>query len=221
MAHSPGPVVDPTWRLATLTLETGPIPLASIRRSTIGGDAPVITSPTRLQSQPLFGDSKAHGQTSNPYMMKSANSSECTLIDSSPKTPDTDPEDTKMDDAEEMVDTAVVDSPITMMPDPMDPEAIPLLSEDQASSEPPRAPPVPPRPIGPLKKVDAEASNQDDASRAAAEAAAQQQDVDEAMGNVLFKLQCSIKGFEMNGVQTDAIKEYDTEYLEWFNYMLT
>jgi hypothetical protein len=208
MAQAPGPVVDPTWRLATLTLETGPIPLASIRRSTIGGDAPVITSPTRLQPQPFFEDLKDQGPSNAPYMIKTANSSECTLIDSSPKTPDTEPEDVTMDGVEGEGDDGRTESPIDMTHDPMDPEAIPLLSEDQPPSPPPRPPPVPPRPIGPLNKGEAESVNQENASRAAAEAAAQQQDVDEAMGNVLFKLQCSIKGFEEGGKQTDVIKEY-------------
>jgi hypothetical protein len=192
MAKAPGPVVDPTWKLATLTLE--PVAdLASLRRSTIGGEAPVIMSPTRLHPPPLVEDSKESGSATSPYLVKSANSSEQTLIDSGPKTPDTEPEDMVLDG---------------MVVDAMDPEAQSLLPKENPPSPPPRPPPIPPRPqIGPLNKPDAEKANPEVVSRQAAEQAAQQQDVDEAMGNVLHKLQYSIKGFEKDGKETDAINE--------------
>lgn len=208
MATAPGPVVNPTWKLATLTLETGPIPISNIRRSTIGGEPPVIQSPTRTHGKSWIGALKEEGSSTSPFLSKTANSSEVTLIDADPKTPDTEPDVMALDDNGR---PDRVDSPADMeeeMPDIMDPEAIPLLDpRSTPPSPPPRPPPVPPRPIGPLEKPEADKANHENASRATAEAAAQQQDVDEAMGNVLFKLQCSIRGQVQDGKSTDEIKE--------------
>jgi len=208
MSTAPGPYVEPTWRLATLTLETGPIPLANVRRSTIGGDVPVITSPRAVHAQPFLGESKGQGASASPYQIKSANSSENTLIDSSPKTPDTEPEDISMEGVEQAhAAPQQTESPIDVIADAMDPEAMPLLTPERPPTPPQRPPPVPPRPIGPINKPEAERTDKDSISRAAAEAAAQQQDVNEAMGNVLFKMECAIKSFERDGKQTDHIKE--------------
>jgi len=141
MATAPGPVVNPTWRLATLTLEKQG---NNARRSTIGGDAPHL-SPTRTRSQPFVGPSEKQSLSSSPYLIKTVNSSENTLIESEPKTPDTDPDLMALDD-NTVQNLQRTESPIDIISDPMDPEAIPLLADvENAPAMPPRPPPIPPR----------------------------------------------------------------------------
>jgi hypothetical protein len=201
MESDPGPFVNPTWSLATRALEMER--QVSARRATIDGDAPM--SPIR--AHPPLVDS-------NPvYISASTNSSEITLIDSQTKTPESDHDVMALD--EDQPETG-------MERDPMDPEAMPLLGPEEPEAPrrlppvPPHAsntsvidltgesdgevsktedvqkPPVPARPVfGPAPRPGTEASDEG-ASRKKAEAAALQQDVAEAMDNVLFKLRCSI-----------------------------
>jgi hypothetical protein len=202
MESDPGPFVNPTWSLATRALEMER--QVSARRATIDGDSPL--SPTRAHPPLMTG--------SNPvYVSASTNSSEITLIDSQTKTPESDHDVMVLDD--DQPETG-------LERDPMDPEAMPLLGPEEPEAPrrlppmPPRTsktpvidltgesdgevsrtedlqkPPVPARPVfGPPNKPGAEAPDEGP-SRVKAEAAAQQQDVAEAMDNVLFKLRCSI-----------------------------
>ncbi|KAF2664959.1 cysteine proteinase [Microthyrium microscopicum] len=106
--------------------------------------------------------------------------------------------------------------------DPVSGPAMPLLEPQEEEetrppmkepSPPPRPPPVPPRPIiGPMNKNDAGKTsiwNNDESTRREAEQAAQQQDVSEAMDEVLLKLQCAIKDTvpTSDGGMTDKVNE--------------
>jgi ubiquitin carboxyl-terminal hydrolase 25/28 len=205
MATSPGPVVRPSWSLAAKLFERAPISGMNHRRSTIGGDLPNITSPTKsTMSIPVIDEVRADPGV---FKNKTATSSAETLIDADPQSPDHDvmaldddsTKDVQKESSKLQTDNASMDVD----------EAVPQLeSEEEAPEPPPRPPPVPPRPmIGPLQLADSEHAHKDRISKAAAEEAAQQQDVDEAMGNVLFKLQCSVKDYQENGKLTDLINE--------------
>jgi hypothetical protein len=91
------------------------------------------------------------------------------------------------------------------------PTVIDLTGDAPQNGEAEQKPPVPARPtistkmIGPVNRPGAEAD--EGPSRMKAEAAAQQQDVAEAMDNVLFKLRCSIANeVPANGKVYDRIK---------------
>jgi hypothetical protein len=226
MRSDAGPIVNPTWSLATRALEIEPS-YVSARRATIDGDTPM--SPARAQHPRTLGG--------NPvYASASTNSSENTLIESQTRTPESDNDAMVLDeDQDEKMNTG-------LERDPMDPEAMPLLAGSEEPEAPRRLPPVPPssaeptqvidltgddlpngdageqkppvpaRPalkimIGPVNRPGAEAD--DGPYRMKAEAAAQQQDVAEAMDNVLFKLRCSIENdLEGNGKVYDRIKRW-------------
>jgi hypothetical protein len=223
MESAPGPIVNPTWSLATRALEMEPR-YVSARRATIDGDAPM--SPIRAQPPKTQ-------EAPNPiYASASTNSSEITLIESQTRTPESDDVMVLDEDEDSQRETG-------LERDPMDPEAMPLLAGSEEPEPPRRLPPVPPRDsnatepgqvglndspdsealpkpkpedaseqkpppvparpavsanqrmIGPLNRPSVETSDEGP-SRMKAEAAAQQQDVAEAMDNVLFKLRCSI-----------------------------
>jgi ubiquitin carboxyl-terminal hydrolase 25/28 len=199
MSTDPRSAVRPTWDLAKLALQRSTMP-APARRSTIGGDMPFLKSPLRTQAPPLPETSVI---SSSPFR-RNTNSSEVTLIDSVTKTPDEDEDSGMIIEEKDGQPTPVrSESPVELPADPMEEdESAPLLPLNHALTPPLRPPPVPPRPIiGPLSKPEAEKSGwKEESSKREAEQAAQQQDVEEAMSNVLFKLQCSIK----NTVQTGS-----------------
>jgi len=207
MATDPRSAVRPTWDLAKLALIRSAMP-AAVRRSTIGGDIPYLKSPLRATAPPL---PEINILGSSP-LRRTANSSEVTLIDSVTKTPDDDDDSGMIVDEKDGPDTPVqTDSPIELSADPMDSDTEPLLGPLGTVTPPSRPPPVPPRPaIGPMNRPDAEKSGwKDESSKREAEQAAQQQDVEEAMSNVLFKLQCSIKNTEptASGSLTDKVSQ--------------
>jgi len=203
MATAPGPVVRPSWSLAAKLFERAPIAVMNHRRSTIGGEQPTITSPTKsTMSMPTVEELEAKSAL---YKNKTANSSAETLIDADPQTPDA---DVMVLDDETIQESPKETTASQTEKGSIDFDPLQTLEEEEAPEPPPRPPPVPPRPIiGPLPLGESEHVNNDRISKAAAEEAAQQQDVDEAMGNVLFKLQCSIKDYQENGKQTDLINE--------------
>jgi ubiquitin carboxyl-terminal hydrolase 25/28 len=217
MASAPGPVVNPTWRLAGLALAQSE---NTQRRSTIGGERPNFKSPIKEHPPTLDEhDDENEMVFTNSEVVKSDNSSDVTLIEPEPKTPES--SNHEKDDSNRMVvDSKEDEQNLEQNLQPGRPRADSGLEmEDDVPalvnpSPPSRPPPVPPRPqqpmIGPQNNPFA-TGNAESSWRQKAEAAANQQDVHEVMENILFKLECAIKPDAVvneTTEQTNAIKEY-------------
>lgn len=217
MASAPGPVVNPTWRLAGLALAQSE---TTQRRSTIGGERPNFKSPIKEHPPTLdeHVDENLMVFTRN-QVVKSDNSSDVTLIEPEPKTPDS--SNHEKDDSNVMVvDSKEDEQKSEQGQQPGRPRADSGLEMDDDvpalinPSPPSRPPPVPPRPQQPLigpQNNPFVTGNADSSWRQKAEAAANQQDVHEVMENILFKLECAIKpdAFVDESIEpTNTIKEY-------------
>ena len=209
MASAPGPVVNPTWRLAGLSLaKDGNVQ----RRSTIGGERPSLKSPVMERPPPLKERDDENDEifTSSQAGI-SDNSSEVTLIESAPKTPESSDHDPHNQN-EMLLDRPEDKKDHEQQPRPRADSGLEMDSTflAQPSPSPPtRPPPIPPRPlIGPQNNPHV-SQGADSSWRQQAETAANQQDVTEVMENVLFKLECSIKPDVSVGESepTNTIKE--------------
>ncbi|KAF2399848.1 cysteine proteinase [Trichodelitschia bisporula] len=202
MASAPGPVVNPSWRLAGLALaQDGTVQ----RRMTLMGNEHPLGSP-KEKADPIFQnfvevDGKSrHSSSPVTVTITGDDSSEITLVGDPVLTPDSDDEAKEEADDSSIVLVPPSSQNIEERPDPesMD-QDVPITSIEKPAP-PSRPPPVPPRPQNAPKL---------DGWREKAEDAAQQQDVAEVIDNVLFKIQCAIKptSLDKDGAQMDSIQE--------------
>lgn len=193
MAHSAGPVVNPTWRLAGLALaEDGTIH----RRSTVSQERP---------GNLLKRDSQV-GMESPKESIKEQDVDSPGTIETVTVLPDNVSEETLVDD---VIVTPESDEVIKevgseqMMFENMRATPAPDPSKQEAPEQPNRPPPIPPRPKPHPDQL------KNDTWREKAEAAALQQDVAEVIDNVLFKTECAIRpdSIDSDGEQIDRIKD--------------
>ncbi|KAF2096480.1 cysteine proteinase, partial [Rhizodiscina lignyota] len=180
-------VVKPSLKLASGTLKsTNPQSATARRRSTIGGSRPA-------------GLGEIDGAAVHGPLPPIASANESEEVPP-PKDEDQDEDPSSKQPTTDAPDSA---SDTTLVGDIRTPES----DEDDMNDDP--SPPARPPPVPPRPKVDT--SKQADLLQEV-EFLAKQQDVTEAMENVLFQLRCAIKPIDVeeNGEQIDQITELFT-----------